>query len=282
MKRAAVVAGVFVMALVAGCHEQARGGGTDVSLAAGEIALLEKAEELGKRIYVHDQYAAKATHLLFAHGVNLGEIGTQGWITEERPDGCVVTFVAREPEPWRSVSVVTFAGAAEPNIILVDKDLTETQAAMFNARQLVLGAVEHPCSDGYNTVVIPQDGEGLPNAKECVGDPEPTWLAYALAATRDPNLFLVGGHYRAKVSADGRTVLEKRRFTKDCSVLKSPEAAGADVDLAAYTLGHVLDDRPTEIHVFLNLLCGRPLYIVTADRRFWRIEGGKISLLKQP
>jgi hypothetical protein len=273
---------MFAIALVAGCHEQARNGGTEVSLAAGEITLLEKTEELGTRIYMHDQYAARATHLLFAHGVDLGELGTQGWITEERPDGCVVTFVAREPQPWRSVSVVTFAGAAEPNLILVDKDLTETQAAMFNARQLVLSVIEHPCSDGYNTVVIPQDGGGLPNAKECVGDPGPTWLAYALAATRDPNLFLVGGHYRATVSADGRTLLEKRRFTKDCSVLRSSEAAGGDVELAAYTLEPVPDDRPTEIHVFLNLLCGKPLYIVTADRRFWRIEGGKITLLKQP
>lgn len=268
MNRTAVFAGVLALLLGAGCQERAtRSEEADVSLTWDEARVLERTEGLGRQVYLYDQYAARATNLLFAHGVDLVEMGAQGWVTEGRADGCAVTFVAGEPEPWRSVCVVTFAGQEDPNIILVDKDLTETQSAMFNARRLVLRVVKKPCSDAYDTVVIPREGE-------------PGWLAYALAATSDPNLLLVGGHYRATVSADGRTVLEQRSFAKECLVLKEPGVAGPDVDVAAYTLGHILDDRPTEIHVFLNLLCGRPLYIVTADRRFWHIEDGKIRLLK--
>ncbi|MEN6425501.1 MAG: hypothetical protein ABFE13_09065 [Phycisphaerales bacterium] len=270
MKRTAVFAGVFVCFLGIGCHEQVKTSQEAyVSPTEEETQFIARTEELGAQVYLHDQCAARATSLLYAHGVDLAEKGTQGWITEGRPDGCAVTFVAGDPESWRSVCVVTFAGGAEPNIILVDKDLTETQSAMLGARQLVLGIVKNPCSEAYNTVVIPQEGR-------------PGWLAYALAATSDPNLLLVGGHYRATVSADGQTILEQRSFTRECLVLKSSEVAGPDVDVAAFTVGHILDARPTEIHVFLNLLCGKPLYVVTADRRFWRIENGKIRLLKLP
>jgi len=270
MKKTAVLAGLLSLLLGAGCHEPVKTGKEmDVSLTLEEIHLIEETEKLGREVYGYDQYAARATNLVFAHGVDLAEMGTQGWITEGRSDGCVVTFVASDPEPWRSVCAVTFAGCAEPNIILVDRDLTETQSAMFRARQLVLSIVKNPCSGAYNTVVMPREDA-------------PGWQAYALAATSDPNLLLAGGHYGATISADGQTVLEQRSFTKDCLVLKRTDEGGPDLDVAAYTLGHVLDDRPTEIHVFLNLLCGKPLYIVTADNRLWRIENGKIRLLKRP
>jgi hypothetical protein len=217
---------------------------------------------------MQDLYAAQATSLLFAHGVDPAEIGTRGWITEGCPNGTVVTFVGGDPGQWRSVCVATFLEPADPNIILIDRDLTETQSAMFNARQLSLDSIEKSCSDAYNTVVLPRD-DG------------PGWLAYALAATSDPNLILVGGHYRTTVSVDGRTVLERRGFTKDCMVLKKPQNEGPDAHVAAYTLGRVFDKTPTEIHVFLNLLYGKPLYVVTADGRFWYIEGGKIRIVKK-
>jgi len=270
MNRPVVLAVTLAFFAGLGCHERAKTNReTEAVLTSAERALVETTEKLGRQIYLHDRYAAKATNLLFAHGVDLAEFGAQGWITESRPDGCVVTFVASDPEPWRSLCVVTFSEREEPNIILVDKDLTETQAAMFDARQLALKAVEHPCSDAYNTVVIPRE-EG------------PGWLAYALAATSDPNLLLIGGHSRATVSADGRTVLEQRCFAKDCLVLRQLDDSGSDRDVAAYTVGHMLDERPTEIHVFLNLLCSKPLYVVTSDRRFWLIEDGRIRLLQQP
>lgn len=267
MKTASIIAGVLACCLVAGCNRPV--AKEEPIVAPAEIPIIERAESLGRQIYTQDLYAAQATALLVAHGLDLIDIGTLGWITESRQDGCIVTFVAGDPEQWRSVCVVTFVENTEPNIILVDRDLSETQSAMFDARQLALNSIEKSCSDAYNTVVLPRD-DG------------PGWLAYALAATSDPNLVLVGGHSRVTTSADGRTLLERRSFTKDCMVLKKPQNVGPDVDVAAYTLGHVLDNTPTEIHVFLSLLYGKPLYVVTADQRFWYIEGGKIRILKRP
>jgi len=269
MKRAAIIVGVLALCLGTGCHERAARTGVDIPLTAEEVSRIERTEDLGRRIYLHDVYAAQATALLLAHGVDLADVSARGWITEGRENGCTVTFVGGDPEQWQSVCVVTFAERTEPNIILVDRDLSETQAAMFNARQLALENVEKSCSDAYNTVVIPRvDGPG--------------WLAYALAATNDPNLIIVGGHYRVTASADGRTVLERRGFTKDCLVLsKRPKDLPPGVEATAYTLGHILDDIPTEVHVFLSLLYGKPLYVMTADRRLWSVEGGKITMLKR-
>lgn len=239
------------------------------SVASYEIPVIQRAEELGKQIYTQDLYAAQASGLLLVSGLDPTEIGAFGWITESRPNGAVVTFVTGDPQQWRSVCVVTFAGHEDPNIILINKDLDETQAAMFNARQLALEHVEKVCSDEYNTVVLPRAGE-------------PGWLAYALAATSDPNLILVGGHYRVTTSADGRTVLDRRAFTKDCMVLEKPQPSDPRIDFVAYTVRSALDKTPTEIHVMLSLLYGQPLCVVTSDRRLWYIEGGKIRLLRRP
>lgn len=262
-----LISEIFVLCWIAGC------GGhlvrEEFSVAPSEIPAIQRAEELGRQIYVQDLYAAQATSLLLVHGVDPAEIGALGWITESRQDGAVVTFVTGDPQQWRSACVVTFTDRGDPNIILIDKDLAEMQSAMFHARQRALESVEESCSDAYNTVVIPRDGE-------------PGWLAYALAATNDPNLILIGGHYRATVSTDGRTVLDRRRFADSCLVLqKNRKDTSPGAELAAYTVSHLLDNTPTEIHVFLNLLYGRPLYVVTPDRRFWYIEGGRIRLLER-
>jgi len=238
-------------------------------VTSSEIVILEWAEDAGRQIYVQDIYAAQAISLLFAHGVDPNQMDALGWITESREDGAVVTFVTGDPEQWRSACVVTFVEHADPNIILIDRDLTEMQSAMFNARQLALDSVENVCAEAYNTAVIPRAGQS-------------GWLAYALAATSDPNLILIGGHCRTTVSADGRTVLGRRSFGKDCMVLRKPQKGTPQAEVEAYAVGRVPDRTPTEIHVFLNLLYGKPLYVVTADRRLWYIDGGKIRILRQP
>jgi hypothetical protein len=41
---------------------------------------------------------------------------------------------------------------------------------------------------------------------------------------------------------------------------------------------HVLDDHPIETHVFLSLLHGLPLYVIT-ESAMWSVDKGKIRLL---
>ncbi len=269
MKAKTIIAGMLALCVTTGCNRNATDTIVEVAPTGDEGALIERTEKLGRAIYTHDQYAARATDLAAAHQVDLVKAGAHGWITESRPDGCTVTFVATDSQPWRSVCVVTFTGHAEPNIVLTNKDLTEPQSAMFSARQLAIESVEKPCSEVYNTVVIPRDGE-------------PGWVAYALAATDDPDVIVVGGHYRATTSADGRTILERRGFTRSCLTLsKRPKDMPSGAELSAYTMSHLLDNTPTEIHIFINLHYGKPLYVATPDGCYWYIKDGKVRLLKQ-
>jgi hypothetical protein len=150
---------------------------------------------------VQDLYVAQAISLLIAHGVDPDEMDALGWITESREDGAVVTFVTGDPEQWRSACVVTFVEHADPNIILIDRDLTETQSAMFNARQLALDSVDNVCAEAYSTAVIPRDGQS-------------GWLAYALAATSDPKSILIGG--TAGPRSQRRRPSGAKSFSRDC------------------------------------------------------------------
>lgn len=266
MRKATHVAGLLALVLICGCGRQAERSVPCETFS--EVPLIEWVENVGRRIYVQDLYVAQAISLLIAHGVDPDEMDALGWITESREDGAVVTFVTGDPEQWRSACVVTFVEHADPNIILIDRDLTETQSAMFNARQLALDSVDNVCAEAYSTAVIPRDGQS-------------GWLAYALAATSDPNLILIGGHCRATVSADGRTLLARKSFSRDCLVLRKSSEGTPQAEAEAYAVGRIPDRVPTEIHVFLNLLYGKPLYVVTADRRLWYIDGGKIRLLRR-
>ena len=47
---------------------------------------------------------------------------------------------------------------------------------------------------------------------------------------------------------------------------------------AALVVSHVLDDHPIETHVFLSLLHGLNLYVIT-ESAMWSVDKGKIRLL---
>ena len=278
MRAIAVVLVVMEVWWMAGCQSQTgqiRGvespGDRDQSVGVhgDEDAIIERAERLGRMLYIRDDAAAKATDLLISQGVDFIEADSKGWITECQEDSCIVTYVTGKPQQWQSFCVVEFKAGEDPNVYFSNKDLTETQSAMFEAKQRAFEAIDKPCSKAYNTVVIPRDDES-------------GWLAYALAATTIPDALVVGGHYRVTVSEDGQTILVKRRFTKSCLVLSThPEDMPPDTKLAALTLTHLLDNTPTEIHVWLNLQCGLPLYVGTPDRRMWRIEDGSIQFVSR-
>ena len=43
---------------------------------------------------------------------------------------------------------------------------------------------------------------------------------------------------------------------------------------------HLLDPYPTEIHVFLSLWMGKPLYVMTGPETVWIVDQGKIRRSK--
>jgi hypothetical protein len=100
-------------------------------------------------------------------------------------------------------------------------------------------AETHPAfvqtSQAYNSVVIPT-GDG----------PDADWWVYLIALDPNPNLVMLGQHYRFVVDADGRTVESFRSFSDGADVIELPEGARP----ISITISHFLDELPTEMHVW--------------------------------
>jgi hypothetical protein len=99
---------------------------------------------------------------------------------------------------------------------------------------------------------------------------------YLLAATKEAGKVVVGGHVRVLVGGDGLEIMDYQQLSNSCLMVDLPSpAAGKPVGLV---VTHVLDDHPIETHVFLSLLHGLNLYVMT-ENALWSVDKGKIRLL---
>jgi hypothetical protein len=239
-------------------------------LATGSQALaapssLSKAERVGKSLFEQDRAAWLATDRLVESN---GQVpaGVRGWVTVPSRDGWRVIFVQGEGDAYCSMlDVLVNANGAGP---LRRSDtcerLTMDQRAMFLARQTALSALHDRCSEAYNTVVMPPEGKNG------------AWAVYLLAATSEAGKVVVGGHVRVLVGDGGSKIVDYQPLSKACLTLDlpSPDAGKA----VALVVTHVLNDHPIETHVFVSLLHGLNLYVMT-ENALWSVDKGKIRLL---
>lgn len=247
------------------------GGAQDSAPAAPDAQQqsLRNAERLGAAIFRQDRAAALATDSAlelrkFRRDKRLG-----GWLIDEAADGYHVTFFGTTDElPLAALYRVKVSpdGGRADKAVAVDppEPLTAEEALQHKVRQFALAQEFMTCSRKYNTVVLRQP--------DAAGE---RWVVYLLAATTDARLVPAGGHHRFDISADGATLLSRRKFTNSC--LDMPR----EKDAVALTLSHLLDDHPTEIHVFLSFYARMPVYLLTmGNRAVWKIENGEIQFLK--
>lgn len=227
---------------------------------------LKTIEALGQSIYERDSYAAKATDILFSEvgePEKLTKEGIEGWIVTKDKQKVIVKFVAQIEEALLPIYDVTFTSSHEGKLTRIQgKKLLPEELAQFKAKQLALKNIPKFCSPRYNTVVLRDiDGEGF--------------LVYALAATTDPNLVYIGGHYRITISKDGTEIEQIDRLFKSCLVLDRNDVL-KDGKPAFMVGSHVVSNTPVETHVFVSLLHNLPLFIVTMDGEKWKIDKGEI------
>ena len=99
-------------------------------------------------------------------------------------------------------------------------------------------------------------------------------LVYLLAGTTRPRVHVLGKHYRALVSADGRSVT---RFEPLPKAVIEMELEPGDTPLQI-DVSHILHDYPLETHVFASLLYRLPVTVLTA-RGLWIVDGRRIFFL---
>lgn len=234
----------------------------------GQVAVadetLRAAEAVGREIYVLDRAASVATDVLSTLRGFRKDRRVKGWITEHEGDSILVTFVGSKGKaPVEALYRTTVSDAGKvtsaPERLDSPVPLDSKQSLQFRARNLGLGNIETRCSNTYNTVVLPRDSD------------ESDWVVYVLPGTTKTDVYPVGGSYRIETDPSATTIKSTRGFARSCIALNGPR------DLVAFSLSHLLDPSPTEIHVFVSLLSGRPLFLVTTQNSsMWAIENGAI------
>jgi hypothetical protein len=223
-------------------------------------------EKLGRAMYEQDQFAWKATDIAIAH---LGEDGlkaqkTLGWLVETTATGTVVRFVHDTIEGPKFYFDVHFSpeGAAQTSIP-TEASLDEQEMAQWRARTLALANITRRCSDHYNTVILK--------------DPEHDgWLVWVMAATTDPNVAIMGGHYRFSVSPDGQKITEKDALSNGCLTLPKSEITSGS-NATSFVGQQFVSLGPLETSVFASISYKLPIFIGTLDGKVWKYDADTIS-----
>jgi hypothetical protein len=231
-------------------------------IRAFDIATIE---ELAQRMYAQDRIAARASDVLLARVTEKKATreGVKHWINETRDEHNIVRFIRIHDGVPEAGYDVIFAGLADPSVsVPADRTLTADEVAQYNARTLALENIPNRCSDRYNTVALP--------------DPESDgWLVWTLAATVEPDLVLIGGHYRFTISPDGKTIRARDALSTTCLRFEKKS------DSAGSFMSHVVSLTPVETHAFASLTYGKTFHVGTNDGSAWRVDAGRIVRIEQ-
>ncbi|MBX3561040.1 MAG: hypothetical protein KF780_04415 [Sphingomonas sp.] len=230
--------------------------------------------ERGRLLFEIDRAAWVTTDDLTARVGDLNRAGVRGWTVEREDDGYRVIYYIGEGEARvalyhgrvenrRVVSAEVFPAGARPPLTVIQHRLADARGAV--------GRMElRACaSSGLNLAIIPPD----------VSD-DPLDI-YVLTPQAQSGVYPFGGHSRATVSANGE-IVSQRAFTNSC-INVSDGTDGEGGRPVALLITHLLDPVPTEIHVFLSIWIGLPIYVSTAEpQRVWEVTAEHIRLVDQP
>jgi len=233
--------------------------------AARYASAVGEAAHWGQAMYDNDQAAWKATDIVLERTSKVSREKIRGWITEPGEHGIRVVFVGEQD----GHAVGLYESTPSQADFVVDspaRTLDADELAQFTARQTAKAAQSGGCSDRYNAVVLP-DGTGS----------DRKWRAYLIPATEDPDAIPIGGYFRYYISADGKTVLSQRAFTKSC-LMSSRKLSPKGGHLVGVLITHMLDPQPTEAHVFVSLTYKTHIWVSTRDNHLvWYVDGCTIK-----
>lgn len=245
--------------------------GAATAQSADEQGRIAWAGQRGQLLFEVDRAAWVTTDDLAARIRDLAGSGVRGWTVERDGNGYLVVYYVGEGdaraalyrgrvENGRVVSREVFAAGNRPA-------LTPIQRRIADARDAAMHLERQPCTESrFNVTVIPPE------------TPDAPIDVYALTARTQADVYPFGGHFRMTVSPSGQ-IAAQRAFTNSC--LNMPRPQNGRGRPAALFITHLLDPIPTEIHVFMSLTIGLPVYVGTANpQRVWGVEGPHIRLVQ--
>ncbi|HWT11965.1 MAG TPA: hypothetical protein VN231_04365, partial [Allosphingosinicella sp.] len=238
-------------------------------LTRAELAAVERTAERGRLLVAIARAGLIATQDMLTRVSDPEGAGIAGWIAEPEGNAMGVTFYAQSPEGPRAVYRASVLGGrvVSRNVHLgADRPaLTPVQARMAAARAATDELPHRACSaQPFNVLVVPPESAQSPID------------VYQVTAPAQRGRVPLGGHFRSTVAADG-TVSGARGFTNACLDLEAG-AVAAGQQPRPIGVTHLLDPQPTEIHVLIAQLAGRPLLVATGEpQRVWLVTGERIA-----
>lgn len=241
---------------------------------ADEQARLDWALERGRTLFAIDRAAWVTTDDLRERAGDLARSGVRGWVVERDGAGYVVSYFTGEGD----ARAILYRARVEDNRIVSAEllregarpSLTPLQRRLADARGAVARIKANRCSEpGFNLAAIPPERDDGPMD------------VYLLTPQTQAGIFPFGGHIRVTLSATGE-ILSQRSFTNTCFALpaQAPGSPPPGATMMGPGVTHLLDPIPTEIHVFMSIWIGLPVFVATnTPERVWRVQGDRIELI---
>jgi hypothetical protein len=234
---------------------------------ADQEARLRAIGERGRLLFDLDRAAWVATDDMMKKIRDPARAGVKGYVVERDGRGFLVTFFGGDLPVAMYVARVA-GGRVESGRLLSDAErvaLTPLQTRLAAARSAAAASGLQPCTPGgFNAAVIPPDTLEAPIE------------LYLTSPQTQADVLPFGGHFLLTIAADGR-IQSVRKFTTACLNMEKPRGGGRRGQPVALLVTHLLDPVPTEIHVFMSLSAGMPLFVGAGDPpQLWAVEGDKI------
>ena len=235
---------------------------------------LRAAEQRGTDLYRADRAAWLTTDQLMAQGlVDARGVPVRvpgdprGWVSSPSPAPGIwgVAYVSQVEGQLVSFADGTVDFTAQPLASLREnappRPLNAAESMQLRLRDDATGRSWMACSRArHNVAILPDGAEG--------------WSVYLMPPQVEQGVFPLGGFHRFRYDANG-DFIEHYSHTRSCLAHDSSRVPKGAVG-QAIMVSHLTSALPNEMHVFMNLAYGMPVFIQTPDQRLWRVEGGRI------
>src|SRR5437870_6199042 len=133
------------------------------------------------------------------------------------------------------------------------------------AKQTAIAALKGKLFDIHYDYVVLDDPDGG------------GFLVYALASTGRPNEFVLAGHFRVTVSADGAKVERVDALSRSLAIQKGGEGLPVGSHLVGMHMVQIVSSKPLETLIYTSNLAKMPIYVATLPHgRIYEVANGKI------
>jgi hypothetical protein len=141
-------------------------------------------------------------------------------------------------------------------------DRGASDAARKRARETAAAALQGKLFDAHYDYVVLRDPDGK------------RLLAYAFAAAQYTDQFVLAGHFRVTVSADGTKAERVDALAKSLAY-----SGPVKPDAMALFLIQLVSNKPVETLIYTANLAHKPIYVRTPDGKTWIVGDGKMKVV---